>query len=198
MRSGSPKVSHSSPCSFSTARRSMSRGARAGPRLMGTCAPVGCAVRRRQELWPYAAETGHALPVVFVLNSAMHADLVGPVILGIGDRESELVVTSKEQPYERGQHDELRAKVARHTPAHCRVQNSRQQTLGLNAVRIPKSVARGVRIWILVCPRGVKIVSRGWGRSVFFGFTILSSQAAQPIAADPPGAVPHRAALAPR
>ena len=66
-------------------------------RLMRACSPAGCAVWGRRELRRHAAETGHALPVVFVLHSAPHADLVRPVTLGISDRESKLMLTSKDQ-----------------------------------------------------------------------------------------------------
>jgi hypothetical protein len=64
---------------------------------VGCLGCAGCAVRRRRELRRHAAETGHALPVVFVLNSAVHADLVGPMTCGISNRESELMLASEEQ-----------------------------------------------------------------------------------------------------
>ena len=130
---------------------------------MSTCSAVGRAKWGRHRLRRHAPKAGHAFPVVFVLEPAVQADLVRPVTLGISNRESELMLASKKQSQQRGQHInsvperciDLWAKEAPNF-SNC---NGKSLRLG----RIPKleepllpPMNSGTRV------DGVQIISAGW------------------------------------
>lgn len=64
---------------------------------MSTRWAVARADRERTGLWRQSSKTSHAFPVVFVLESTAHADLVCPVTVGISHRESKLMLASNKQ-----------------------------------------------------------------------------------------------------